>query len=118
MSRAQVTVVCGSVALLFSSLCSLCLCVESSIAHAGRHRSPCDLAVLPDGRRLLTANHSADSVSLIDAVAGKVLAEQTCGRKPSAVAVSHDGRRAAVSNLWSGTVTLLEVGDSSLKVVG
>ncbi|HEV3259412.1 MAG TPA: cytochrome c peroxidase [Gemmataceae bacterium] len=87
-------------------------------ARAEPHRSPVDLAVLPDSRRALTANHTADSVSLVDLTAGTVLAEQACGRKPAAVACSRNGRRAAVSNLWSGTVTLLEVQKTALKPVG
>src|SRR5262245_36537989 len=58
------------------------------------HRSPMDVAVLPDGRRVLTANHTADSASLIDLAAGRVLAELPCGHKPAAVACSADGRRA------------------------
>src|SRR5262249_8280895 len=110
------TAICAGVFLL-SSLCSLCLCGENP----GRdepHRSPCDLAVLPDGHRVLTANPAADSVSLVDVRDGKVRAELRCGRKPSAVAVARDGKRAAVSNLWSGTVTLLEIGDASLKAAG
>jgi YVTN family beta-propeller protein len=74
--------------------------------------------VLPGARRVLTANHTADSVSLIDVAAGKVIAEQRCGRRPSAVAVSADGKRAAVSNLWSGSVTLLDIGDDSLRPAG
>jgi YVTN family beta-propeller protein len=82
------------------------------------HRSPCDLAVLPDGRHVLTANPTADSVSLVDVRDGKVLAELRVGRKPSAVALARDGRRAAVSSLWSGTVTLLDVGADSLKAAG
>src|SRR5437899_1970056 len=75
---------------------------------AERHRSPADLAVLPGTRRVLTANHTSDSASLVDLDEGKVLAELPCGRRPSAVACSRDGRRAAVSNLWSGTLTLFE----------
>jgi len=82
------------------------------------HRSPYDLAVLPGRRRVLTANHTADSVSLVDVSVGKVLAEQSCGRRPSAVAVSRDGKLAAVSNLLSSTVTLLEVREDSLKSLG
>jgi YVTN family beta-propeller protein len=74
--------------------------------------------VLPDGRRVLTANAGADSVSLVDVKDGKLLAELHCGHKPSAVAVTRDGKRAAVSNLWPGTVTLLEVGEASLKAAG
>jgi cytochrome c peroxidase len=66
----------------------------------------------------LTANHTSDSVSLIDLRAGKVLAELPCGRKPVAVACSADGKRAAVSNLWSARVSLLEIEDSRLKQVG
>src|SRR2546421_11073023 len=78
------------------------------------HRSPVELALLPGGRAL-TANHTADSVSLVDLDAGKVLAETPCGRRPVAVACSTDGRRAAVSNHWSASVTLLEIGEASLK---
>ncbi len=82
------------------------------------HRSPIDLAILPDGKRVLTANHTADSVCLVDLESGKVLQEAKVGRKPSAVACSRDGKRAAVSNLWSGTISLLQIGNSSLKIVG
>jgi cytochrome c peroxidase len=79
------------------------------------HRSPMDVVVLPGGRLALTANHTADSASLVDLTEGKVLAEQSCGHKPSAVACTPDGRRAAVSNLWSGTLTFLEVQDAAVK---
>ena len=81
------------------------------------HRSPMDVIVLPDGRRALTANHTADSASLLDLNEGRVLAEVSCGRKPVAVACSPDGRRAVVSNHWSDSVSLLEVSDTGLKVV-
>jgi YVTN family beta-propeller protein len=82
------------------------------------HRSPIDVAVLPGGQRALAANHTADSVSLIDLAEGKVLAEVPCERRPSAVACSPDSRRAAVSNLWSGTVTLLELKGDTLRKIG
>src|SRR6266852_8692975 len=81
----------------------------STDARSASYRSPIDLAVLPGGRFVLTANHTADSVTLIDLKDGKVVVEQACGRRPAAVAVSPDGRRAAVSNLWSGTVSLFEI---------
>lgn len=85
---------------------------------AAPHRSPIDLARLPDGELALTANHTADTVSLVDLKAGKVLTEQPVGRKPSAVACSRDGKRAAVSNLWSKSVSLLEIDADKLRVVG
>jgi cytochrome c peroxidase len=82
------------------------------------HRSPTDVALLPGGRLALCANHTADSVSLVDLAEGKVLAEGPCGRRPAAVACSRDGRRAAVSNLWSGTLSLFEVGAAGLRPLG
>jgi YVTN family beta-propeller protein len=97
--------------ILFSV--SLCLCGESSQPH----RSPVDAALLPGGRLALTANHTSDSVSLVDLSAGKVVAELPCGRKPVAVACSPDGRHAAVSNLWSGTLSLFNVEGTTLKAV-
>jgi cytochrome c peroxidase len=81
------------------------------------HRSPVDVALVGDGRRAVTANYTADSVSLVDVHAGRVLAEAPCGRKPAALACSRDGRRLAVSNLWSGTITLLEIHAAALKKV-
>jgi len=91
----------------------LCLCASSSKAH----RSPIDIALLPGGHGL-TANHTADTVSLVDLEIGKLLDEVKCGQKPSAVACSRDGTRAAVSNLWSGTVSLFLVQKSSLQPCG
>jgi DNA-binding beta-propeller fold protein YncE len=82
------------------------------------HRGPIDVAILPGGKLALTANQTADSVSLVDLVAGKVLAERPCGRKPGAVACSRDGNRVAVSNLWSGTLTLLERTETDLRPIG
>jgi cytochrome c peroxidase len=76
-----------------------------------------DLALLP-GARALTANHTSDSVLLVDLERDKVLAEERCGSKPSAVACSRDGTRAAVSNLWSGTVSLFQVEKNSLQARG
>lgn len=82
------------------------------------HRSPIDVTAIPGTWRALAANHTADSATLVDLTAGKVLAEIACGRRPAGVACSRDGRRAAVSNLWSGTLTLLEITGSSLRVAG
>jgi cytochrome c peroxidase len=107
-----------AVALMIVSLCSWCLGGEGIAAPAEPHRSPMDVAVLPGGRHALTANHTADSISLVDLEHGTILAEQPSGRQPVAVASSRDGRRAAVSNLWSGTLTLLEIHEATLKPVG
>jgi DNA-binding beta-propeller fold protein YncE len=83
-----------------------------------RHRSPVDVIVLPGGRLALTANQTADSVSLVDLRAGKVVAEAPSGRRPAAVACSPDGKHAAVSNLWSATISLFDVSPSGLTAAG
>jgi YVTN family beta-propeller protein len=82
------------------------------------YRSPMDLVVLPDGKLALTANHSSDSVSVIDLASSRVLAELPCGRKPVSVACSPDGTKVAVSNLWSGSLSLFELANSTLRPLG
>jgi cytochrome c peroxidase len=82
------------------------------------YKSPVDIAVLPDGRRAITANQASDSASLIDFESGKILAEVACGRKPAGIACSRDGTRVAVSNCWSGTVSLFAVEDQGLRAIG
>jgi DNA-binding beta-propeller fold protein YncE len=77
-----------------------------------------DVALLPGGRLALTANHTADTLSLIDLDNGEIRAEMSCGRKPVAVACSPDGRHAAVSNLWSGTLSLFDLDGASIKPAG
>src|SRR5271166_918927 len=104
--------------LLAASMCVAGLTLSAPTGTDQRalpHRSPCDLALLPGGRLALTANQTSDSASLVDLVAGKVLDEIACGRRPAAVACSADGRRAAISNLWSGTVTVLAVDGQHLR---
>jgi YVTN family beta-propeller protein len=87
-------------------------------ATAEPHRSPTHLVLLPDGKRVVTANHGADSVSLVDIQEGKVLAEVKSGKRPVAVACTADGKRVAVSNLWSASVTLFDVEAATLKKTG
>ncbi len=57
------------------------------------HRSPIALALSADGTRLLTANQTAGSVSLVDTNARKVLAEVATGDRPAGVAIDRSGRR-------------------------
>lgn len=107
---------------LFLFICALLLWSNLRLRSAPRspdelHRSPIDLAVLPGGKLAVSANHTADSASLLDLASGNILAEQPCGRKPTGIACSRDGRFVAVTNLWSGSVTLLSVRDSALTAL-
>jgi DNA-binding beta-propeller fold protein YncE len=103
---------------LLLSVCVLCQCQRPTVADAPgrpeRHRSPSDLVLLDGGRLALTANTTADTVSLVDLPAGKVVQEIAVGRTPVAVAVAPDGKRLAVSNWASHTVSLLRMDDGRL----
>jgi 40-residue YVTN family beta-propeller repeat len=70
-------------------------------------RSPTDVALTPDGRRALTTNRTADSVSLVDLTTGKVLAETVVGDEPFAATVAADGSRALVTNYGDDSLSIL-----------
>ncbi|MFO0910094.1 MAG: beta-propeller fold lactonase family protein [Isosphaeraceae bacterium] len=90
----------------------------SEASQAEPDRSPVALALSSDGTRLLTANMTSGTVSLVDALTGTVLAEVATGEKPAGVGLSKDGRHAAVANWYGYDLAVLEVGPRSLKVVG
>jgi YVTN family beta-propeller protein len=82
------------------------------------NRSPIALALSSDGTRLLSANQTAGSVSLVDTESGRVLHESATGDRPAGVALSRDGRRGVVTHWYGGDLALLEVGPERLKVAG
>jgi DNA-binding beta-propeller fold protein YncE len=112
-------------AIAFGVLCLWCLFratardVDPAAASSPpqSHRTPIDIALIGDGRLALVANHTSDSVSLVDTEQGKVLVEQECGRRPVAVAVSADGTHAAVSNLWSGSLSFLAIRSQTVEKI-
>jgi YVTN family beta-propeller protein len=82
------------------------------------HRSPIALALSGDGSRLLTANQTSGTVSLVDTQAGRVLDEVATGEKPAGVAISPDGTRAVVAHWYGYDLAILEVGTDQLRVAG
>src|SRR5689334_12528407 len=72
--------------------------VRKSPVTAVPDRSPSDLALSPDGTFALTANTTADTVSLVDLKAGRVVAEAPAGHAPFCVALTRDGKTAVVTN--------------------
>jgi DNA-binding beta-propeller fold protein YncE len=80
-------------------------------------RSPSSLALSSDGRRAVTANTTANSVSLIDLTSDRVLQEAPAGRKPFAVTMTRDNRRVAVTNFLSDSITIMEIVRDSLKPI-
>ncbi len=81
-------------------------------------RSPVDLVPTPDGRRLLVANQSSNTVSLVRVDDGAVLAEVPCGAHPTAIALSPDGRLALVSAGHGGELCLFECNEAELRAAG
>jgi YVTN family beta-propeller protein len=81
-------------------------------------RSPVDLVLTPDERFLLTANQSSHSVSLVRLSDGVVVAEEPCGKRPSAIVLSSDGRRVLVSGTYSGELGIFALDEGSLRADG
>jgi YVTN family beta-propeller protein len=82
------------------------------------HRSPIALALSGDGTRLLVANQTAGSVSLIDARSLCVLHEHKTGEKPAGVALSRDGRRGVVAHWFGYDVAILDLKGDRISVIG
>ncbi len=71
-----------------------------------------------DGRRLLVANQTAGSVSLVDPVEGKVLHELSTGEKPAGVALCADATRGVVTHWYGYDLALLEIDHDRMTVRG
>jgi len=82
------------------------------------HRSPIALAIAGDGTRLLVANQTAGTVSLVDLKGARVLHELKTGDKPAGVALSRDGHRGVVTHWYGYDLALLEVKDDKITLTG
>lgn len=81
-------------------------------------RSPIALALSSDGSRILTANQTANSVSLVDPVAGKVLDEIATGDRPAGIAIAPDGKSAVVTHWYGYDVAFLDIRNDKLSISG
>jgi YVTN family beta-propeller protein len=82
------------------------------------HRSPIALALSNDGSRLLSANQTSGTVSLVDPESGTVLSEIPTGDKPAGVAISKVGRRGLVAHWYGHDLAVLDIGSDRLTVAG
>jgi YVTN family beta-propeller protein len=82
------------------------------------HRSPISLSQTADGRRLLVANQTAGSVSLVDLESGTVLQELPTGDRPAGVAISADGTRGVVAHWYGYDLAVLKIQSDRLTVIG
>ena len=102
------------------ALLSVLVSKETTVEGGEVDRSPIALAVSPDGSRLLVANQSAGSVSLIDTSSSskRIVGETETGDRPSGVAISPDGRRGLVAHWYGNNVAILDLTDDKLNVRG
>lgn len=108
----------ASIALMFAStLAAVTLAPAGKSAPLPeRDRSPSSVALRKDGVLAVTANSTADSVSLVNLASGTVIAEIAVGQRPFAIALSPDGKQALVSNQLSDSITLLDVKPTGIKL--
>lgn len=97
------------------STIALVAAAQVAVAASYKDRSPIAVAVTRDHALCLTANHTSDSVTLIDLVAGRVLSELTVGRGPADVAWVNDST-AIVSLLHDDTVAIVSRSGNALQV--
>jgi DNA-binding beta-propeller fold protein YncE/mono/diheme cytochrome c family protein len=64
---------------------------EVDLRLARLDRSPVDLVLTPDQQRLITANQTSHTLSLVELESGQVLQEVSCGARPAGLALSVDG---------------------------
>ena len=82
---------------------------------ASSYKSPTALVVSPEGYWVYVANHTADSVSVINTGSGQVAAEIPVGRGPQGVALSPDGATLYVALSRDHAVGVVDLGQRRLR---
>ncbi|MBZ5498670.1 MAG: beta-propeller fold lactonase family protein [Acidobacteriia bacterium] len=80
------------------------------------YKSPIQMALSGDGRRLFVACENSGEVLVIDTAVRRVVSSMRTGRNPFGVALSPDESRLYVSNRWDDNVTVFNVG--TMEVIG
>lgn len=80
-------------------------------------RSPVSLALIESGKRLLTANQTSGTVTLVDVENRKPLFELQTGNKPAGIAVSPNGKTAVVTHWYGYDAVILSVLKDRLEII-
>jgi len=78
--------------------------------------NPIELALTPDGRTLVSVNHSSNTVSIIDALSKFELRRIRVGEKPTSAVVDPSGLKAYITNSGSNTVSVVDLTQRTLSV--
>ena len=92
-------------------------CLTPAQSAENPDRSPVSLAIFDNGKRLLTANQTSGTVSLVDTSTKKVLHELPTGDKPAGIAVTADGKTVVVSHWYGYDVAVLKVDGDRLSIL-
>lgn len=84
---------------------------------AATDRSPVDLARSPDGRWIVTANQTSNSLSLVDVDHQRVVDEVPCGLHPVDIEFTPDGSLLLVTTQWDGQLHLFTINESQIESV-
>ncbi len=76
--------------------------------------NPIELALTPDGRTLVSVNHSSNTVSIIDAISRIELRRIRVGEKPTSAVVDPSGFKAYIMNSHSNTVSVVDLTQRTL----
>jgi len=74
-----------------------------------RYRSPLDIAVCPDGRRIYVTAQGADALLAVDTAERRVISEIAVGRRPHSVALDAECASAFVTNQDDDTVSVVDL---------
>jgi len=78
------------------------------------YKTPVNLTVSPDGRRLYVVCENSDSLMIVDAQTRQVVCEIAVGRRPKDVALSPDGNVAYVTNRLSDSLSIVDTASCSV----
>ena len=76
--------------------------------------NPIDLALTPDGRTLVSVNHSSNTVSIIDALSRSEVRRVKVGDGPTSAVVDPSGFKAYITNSLSNTVSVVDLTQRTL----
>lgn len=76
--------------------------------------NPLELAIVPDGKTLLSANSGSGTVSFIDSASLVERKRLQVGTGPQSLLIDRNGRRAYVFNTLSNTISVIDIGAAAV----
>jgi YVTN family beta-propeller protein len=89
--------------------------VVAAAGQTQRYRSPDDIVLSPDGKRLFVVCSGSDEVMVVDTATHAIVGSVKVGKVPRGIALAPDGKHFYVTNSWSDTVSEVDV--ASLQVL-